>query len=291
MINKKNGILAATLVFCLITFVSCKKDLSNQSDITLSSDELRTVTEDDAEADVIFDDVSDQVLGVNGDVGLGSFGQLFGRSPDTTGNGPCFTVTIAPRDLSTFPKTITIDFGTGCLGRDGRVRKGKIITVYTNRLKVNGAEATTTFSNYYVDSVHVEGTHKVKNNSTDSNRIFTRSVTNAKLSKPNGNYIKWNASHTNTQIKGGSTPDFPLDDEFNITGFANGEQLRGTALKTWERLITQPLLKKFTCRWFVSGEVKITRNGNTGTLNFGSGTCDKEATVTVNGVTKTIRLR
>jgi len=300
---RMTGILAATTLSAALFFTACKKEIGNSDDTVAV--ETQMALEDDAEADVIYDDVFDNVLGVDEEVGLGAGIGVFGAANLTdnegggigTGspNGPdsashCFTVTRVPDAPGVFPKKITIDFGTGCTGRDGRTRRGKIITVYTGRMIVPGSEATTTFDGYYVDSVHVEGTHRVKNNSTASVRIFTRTVVNGKLSKPSGNYTQWNATHTNTQTAGLGTPALPLDDEFDITGFAEGQNKRNTHILNWSRIIINPLHKKFTCRWFGSGTVRITRNANTGLLDFGNGDCDNKATLTIGGVTRTITL-
>ena len=292
--------LAAGLLFTSV-FIACQKDARN-SGSEEETERVAAVTEDDAEADVIFDDVNDQVIGVDGDLGIGPVGVIFGRVASTNEkdelilNGGatldsvprCVTVTIS---AGGFPKTVTIDFGTGCTGRDGKTRKGMIKTTYTDRLVVPGAVAETQFIGYYVDSVKVEGTHRIKNNSTSAVRIFTRTVINGKLSKPSGNYISWNATHTNTQTAGLGTPGLPLDDEFDITGGGQGENKRGSTVNTWQRLIVNPLHKKFTCRWFSEGTVRITRNGVNGVLDFGSGTCDNKATLTVAGFTRFITLR
>ena len=121
------------------------------------------------------------------------------------------------------------DFGTiGCTGPDGRVRRGKIITEYTNRLIYPGAIATTTFDGFYVDAVHVEGTHKITNISDSRSLLptlpgkFKVEVINGKLTKPNGNYIEWNSTKTITQVEGLATPDYPRDDAFKIEGSAKG---------------------------------------------------------------------
>jgi hypothetical protein len=42
-------------------------------------------------------------------------------------------------------------------------RSGKIVTVYTNRLFVFGATATTEFVDYTVDSIKVQGKHVILN--------------------------------------------------------------------------------------------------------------------------------
>ncbi|MES2772965.1 MAG: hypothetical protein V4722_02185 [Bacteroidota bacterium] len=295
------GILAATMLSIGLLLNSCKKEISNNAE----AEETQVAQEDDAEADVIFDGVFDNVVGVDEEVGLGGGIGIFGSanlSDDENGGIQpgtpfgvdsirCFTITRVPNTPGVFPKTITLNFGTGCTGPDGRTRRGKIITVYTGRLVVPGSEATTIFDGFYVDSVHVEGTHKVKNNSTASVRIFTRTVVGGKLTKPSGNFIQWNATHTNTQTAGLGSPNFPLDDEFDITGFANGHNKRGARLLSWSRLIVNPLHKKFTCRWFGSGTVRVTRNGHTGILDFGTGSCDNRATITIGSFVRNITLR
>ncbi|MBK6937628.1 MAG: hypothetical protein IPH18_12650 [Chitinophagaceae bacterium] len=70
----------------------------------------------------------------------------------------------------------------------------KVITVYTNRMIVPGAVTETSFENRYVDSVKVEGAHRVENvtaATTPANmRRFKATVTDGKLTKLNGNYVR-----------------------------------------------------------------------------------------------------
>jgi hypothetical protein len=293
-----SGILAATLVAGLLFFAACKKDNANSNE---DATELSLAAQDDAEADAVFDDVFTNVMGTDDDAGIGTGIGVFGFSGSTSSNPtgremstdsitPCFTVTRVPVTPSVFPKTITLDFGTGCMGLDGHTRRGKIITVYTGRMIVPGSQATTTFVNYYIDSLHVEGSHVVKNNSTGSVRVFTRTVTNGKITKPSGNYIQWNATHTIAQTAGLGTPLYPLDDEFDITGNANGENYHNGHSISWSHNITNPLHKKFTCRWFGSGTIVFTVNSHTATLDYGGGNCDNQATLLIGGQTIPITL-
>ena len=291
-----------TMLSASLLFTACKK---NSTD-TLSAEEVeRTVVtmEAEAEADVIFDGIFDDVAGVNDEVGMGTGIGNFGRPANNDGNGyldqartdsggvRCFTVTVTPLQPGVFPKTVVLDFGTGCLGHDGRTRKGKITTVYTGRLSVPGSEATTTFTNFYVDSIKVEGTHIAKNTSTSNNRSFTLKVIAGKLSKPSGNYTEWNKLKTWVQTEGNGTPNFLLDDVFSITGNANGTVKFGTNMMQWTTTITSPIIRKYTCRWPVSGTVEMTRNSRTSTLDYGNGTCDNKATLTINGNVRIITLR
>ena len=283
-INPKN--LAAFLICASLLGVGCTKQETPDTEV---ENALETIA-DDAEADVTFNQVSDDVSGASDDMGFTQTDVGAEDQPTDPTWTKCYTVTITKLTADEFPKKIVIDFGTGCLCRDGKTRKGKIITVFTGRLKVPGSKATTTFDGYYVNEVHVEGKHIIQNNSTSSVRVITRTVENGKLSKPNGNYILWNATHTNTQVAGLGTPNFHFDDAFSITGNVSAENGRNGAINTWSRSITSPLQKKSNCRWFDAGTVSITRKGQTGSLDYGTGACDNKATITFNGNTRTITL-
>ena len=298
--------LAALSIIALLVFGSCKKETS--ADTTQEEFASQASSEADAESDDIFNEIFDNVMGVNVEVAFGGTG-VFGRmNPGTPGAGETARVTACPDvtisllnapDL--FPKKIVMDFGTGCVGRDGRTRSGKIIVVYTNRLIHPGAKATTTFDNYIVDSIKIQGTHIITN---QSDPITTNCGTHkwkvvverAKLTKPNGNYVEWNSARTVEQVEGMCTIFSPLDDIYKITGSANGKVKRGDLLIAWNSEITEPLIKKFTCRWIVKGIIRNIRLNLTtnspwaAAINYGPGTCENQAVVTINGVSHNITL-
>ena len=93
-----------------------------------------------------------------------------------------------------------------------------------------------------------------------------------------------------------STVLIPLDDIYKITGSASGKVKRGDLLIAWKAETTEPLIKKFSCKWIVKGIIKVVRLNlsNTSewvaTLNYGEGSCDKKAVVTINGVAHEITL-
>jgi len=296
-------VAARVLVFSAITFVACKKDNSS-SDATNVDDATyaNNTTESDAEADIVFDDVFDNVIGTSDEVGMSGVGVLSAGSTSSTENvtigqygvdsAACFTITVTSvNPPARFPLKIVVDFGSGCTGRDGRTRKGKIITIYTKRLVEPGAKATTTFDGYYVNDVKVEGTHIVENLSIQDKRIFHTQVISAKLTKPNGNYTEWSNDKTIEQTDGLGTPFWPIDDVFTISGQANGTLHRGSEFMQWSHIISKPLVKKFSCRWIVKGEITIKKGSKpVAYLDYGSGDCDNKATITVNGVVREITL-
>jgi hypothetical protein len=293
----KTSILTkSTLAFLLLgalTFTSCKKESSTASDETATVES----TESNSEAEAAYDDVFDNTMGIGVESGedLGITGSVgvFGRmeSGSYTGridSNRCFTVTVVPQTPGVFPKTVTINFGAGCLGRDGKLRKGKIITVFTGKMKIPGSKATTTFDGYKVDSVTVKGTHEVTNNSLSNNNIFTTKVIEGKLIWDSGRWVTWSSIRTVVQLEGNGTPNWPIDDVFSITGAGRGENNRG---KSWAHEVIEPLIKKFTCRWISKGVLRIRFNNTNGILNFGNGECDNKATLTINGNVKIITLR
>lgn len=297
--------LTAMLFIALFLFVSCKKESSTTGTAAEQEEFAAVTSESDAEAEGIFDDVFDNVMGVDTEVGFGGGIGVFGSSgtisdgqitvngagsPDTT---RCFTVTYTQLNPpNRFPIKITLDFGsTGCVGRDGRTRKGKIITVYTGPLFIPGNSTTTTFEGYVVNDISVEGTHKISNNSTQSTKIYNVQVVGAKLSKPNGNFSQWNSEKTISQVEGLGTPLFPLDDVFKVEGGANGAVKKADKFFQWSTIIQEPLVKKFACRWIVKGVVVMRKsNAPVAELNYGNGACDNKATITVNGQSREITL-
>lgn len=306
-LNKPYRILTATTVFTLLILSSCKKE--NSQDLTPDEERAanRASVEADAEAEDVFNNIFDDVMGVNNDVGMAGTG-IFGReSGSSTGRVdsvfPCATVTITHLSSTPFPIKIVIDFGAGCMGRDGHFRKGKIIAVYSDRLVKPGATAVTEFDNFYIDSIHVEGRHEIQNTSMAGPNNITlqfKIKVNGKLSKPSGNFSEWHSQKTITQMLGMVTPAHPIDDVFKIEGSANGKVRRGGLLVGWRSAITVPLIKKFTCRWISKGTVKTIRENSAsnspwyGELYYdapnNAGDCDNKALLTINGTSFQITL-
>jgi len=55
--------------------------------------------------------------------------------------------------------------------------------------------------------------------------------------------------------------------------------------------ITRPLIEYNNFKFFVQGTVTTTTQTKTAVLDYGDGTLDNKATLTINGVTKNITLR
>lgn len=295
-----NWLLAFAITGALI-FTSCKKEDSFITPIQPAETEAveaaatQEATAQEADAEAQFDDVFNITASMNSsqvgeDLGLkANVSGLYELGSTTTANTvPCFTITVVPNIPNVFPKTVTIDFGTGCLGRDGKYRKGKIVSIYTNPMVVPGAKVSTTFIGYQVDSLKIEGTHIAENTSTSNMQGWKVVVIEGKVTNVNTNrWIKWNSTKNVLQIAGNGTPHFPMDDIYKITGSARSINSGGGS---WAALVTDPLIKKFSCRWIVQGTVKIVKNGREAILDYGDGRCDNLAVIIINGVRHVITL-
>jgi hypothetical protein len=171
---------------CLLSalvFNSCQKEKYNSTRPVEQEEFAKVSAESEAEAETIFDNVFDNIMGVNSQVAIGGTGVFNSRyrseGVEMVGSAPgidstnCYIVTIthlAPS--SVFPIRIEVDFGTGCIGKDGRTRKGRITTEYSNRLTIPGAVAITKFDKYVVNDIKVEGSHIVTNKSDLINTMF-----------------------------------------------------------------------------------------------------------------------
>lgn len=289
------GQLSLVALALSLTLFSCSKDNDSPAENTEAIALTRTSMEADAEGEVLFDDVFNNVMGTP-NAGLGGSGvfEVNNEANPGTLQTECFTLQFERlNEPDSFPLRVTIDFGSaGCTGRDGRIRKGKIITVYTNRIIRPGAVAETSFDNYYVNDIRVEGTHRLENKSTSSQLAFETKVTDGKLTRANGDYATWSRTRVITQTDGWGTPWVPGDDVYQIVGNGQGSVHRGDQSATWTSTNLEPLVKKITCKWIVSGKQQFQRNGGPGgVLNFGNGDCDNKATLTVEGKTVEITLK
>jgi len=290
------NLLRSIPLLLLLLLGGCKKP--GREDALSQEEEQEvalTTARNDMQALFSFDDAFDNTLGVNAEVGIGGTGVFFRPTPlDTI--PACVTVTTTRLVAGQpFPVRVIVDFGpSGCLNRDGRVRRGRIITEYSGRLMEPGNQAVTTFDNYRIDSLRIEGTQVVENTTLTAPpgapphpRQFRISVQNARVTRPNGTSMQWSGERKILQIDGTATPP-PFDDIFHITGSARGTLRTATVMTTWESNIEAPLRKRFNCRWITAGRVSTRRGGLPGgspwvaRLEYGNGNCDNLAIISLN---------
>lgn len=256
-------------VLSLVAFTACKKEEAQ------TTDEMETLMADNATADNLFSDeylVFDEML-------TGAENQSFPPSP-------CLTVT---HDTTVTPRLMTLDYGSvNCRCRDGRFRRGIVLISYTGRPNQPGSVINISFSNYFVNDHQISGTRTMTNGTYPStgNPARMRSA-NITISFPRGGSMNRTETDTVEFSAGFNTPNIRLDDVFLIRGEANGSQ----GSFTFSRVINTPLRREASCQWLTSGNVTISRSSRPSrTIDYGTGSCDNQATVTVNGTTRTITL-
>jgi hypothetical protein len=199
----------------------------------------------------------------------------------------CATIT---NDTVSNPKVLIIDFGTvNCLCNDGRNRRGKIIVRYTGRYFDIGTSRIMTFDNYFRNDNKIEGERTVTTEPLDAqgHANWTINAVNMKITKADGKVHTWNSNRRRTMVAGQSTLIWQ-DDRYEITGTADGVNARGIS---YTAVITEPLYRSLSCRWIDQGKVEITPQGKrTRTIDFGDGSCDNQATISIGNRTRNITL-
>lgn len=205
-------------------------------------------------------------------------------SPESFPLAACATVV---RDTTTTPRTITIDYGTtNCLCRDGRFRRGIVVISYTGTRRTAGSNFSVAFNNYFVNDNAVTGSISGSYTLNGTNPVINR-TSNITITTPANVSSNRTATRTIEMIAGYATPGVRTDDVFLISG--SSSMTRNGV--THSQNITTPLRREGSCNWLVSG-VMTTTHGTRGTrtIDYGNGTCDNQATVTMNGRTRTITL-
>lgn len=199
----------------------------------------------------------------------------------------CATIT---HDSISNPKTLTIDFGnTNCLCNDGKYRKGQINVSYNGKYRDPGSVHSISFTNYFVNDNQVLGSKTVTNNGVNGNGNLTFSiVVDGTIKKANnGGSIIWKSNRTREWLSGSNTSTW-YDDVYSITGNGSGMSAKGVSYTT---KITTPLRRALNCHWFDSGVIEVNpANLPVRVIDYGSGSCDNNVNVTINGVTYPITI-
>ncbi len=280
----KNLLAVFTAAIVALSVSSCKKASESTADEIETTFELSS---NQAVADNLTQDDNDILEEVSASNDLAG---SFTMGPIITGNvlGNCATVTIT----GNFPaKNIKIDFGTGCTSPWGVVRKGIINIVLTDSLLKTGSTATTTFDNYYVNGFKKEGTIIWTNTTVAGSGTpsWRRQVQNGKITAPTGAYWLHTADISITQTAGANTPNNLTDNVFSISGTRTVTNAAG---KTRTSTTQTPLQKKASCSNIDQGILKVEGTNHYALIDFGNGTCDNLATISIDGRTpRTIILR
>lgn len=287
-LSRSFSLITASAVLLLFVLISCKKENSAAVADPLTEEEAVTYTDESSQTAASFDDVEDVSMIAADEEGDAS---VYGRGTETSRLfpftqlrlrlGSCADITVSPND-STYPKTVTIDFGPdGCLCLDGKFRRGAIVIHLTAPIRRPGAVMTITLDSFYLNRAHIEGTKILSNLSENGNIKFTVQVVGGKVTYPNGRGYQHEGIKYVKQIAGGATREL-LDDIYTFekrsqTIFNNGVTI---TMNT-----DSALVKKMICPWVSNGILKVKINSRIFYLNFGApnnGECDNKALLTWN---------
>jgi hypothetical protein len=269
-----NFLTGVAIVALSLGVSSCNKEKLD----AISSDKIVTM-QDDAQANDLSDDIdneSDDV--VNGNSSLKS------AAADTTGLSGRVVVWTNNND-GTKTAVITYTNFQNPLAKNERIKNGVITIVVTGKRSDNTYKRVVTFTNFTINGNKIEGTKTIEK---VSDLVYKITLTDGKITFTDNTFITCNLVRTRTMVEGSSTPLYIWDDAYTFTGTADGVNRNGVE---YSKVTTIPVKIYTAYRFPVSGSFTITAGSNVFTLDYGDGTMDNLATVTLNGASKTIMLR
>ncbi len=224
---------------------------------------------------------NDDVISIADAVGE-VYNGAFMRTTQTTLVGSCCTPGV---DTSTPGEahTLVIRFGSSdCVCLDGRKRKGTIIVSYNGEYSDAGQLHTITFDNYYVNDNQLTGT--ITTTRVDTTiagnwyyLVGAKDSMNVSQDPLNSQFVVWSGSLTRKWVQGYTTGD-RSDDIFSISGSALLTRPDGNVFSF---NIATPLQFALGCNFCESGVVNISGYQGARILNYGAGTCDANAQLSI----------
>jgi hypothetical protein len=286
-------LIAFLAVICL---VSCKKDGASSN--TTANNAANLSDSSTAADNAYYDVLNNAFVGYSDNSSVWSANsQRSGRTSinstgveNTATNLSCAIYTLDDTVPGEYPKTLTVDFGSGCSSADGIQRSGKLIYVFSDVLLRPGATASVTFDKYVVNGYGILGTYSITNNSSNVAISISTQVSNGIITYPNQTNYHYSHNRTYVMTAGSATPFDITDDVYSVTGNSSFSDSYGSSLVC---NITTALVKPVACHNVTSGVVSFVYDQSVnGTVDFGDGSCDNLATLKIgDNITKTIVLR
>lgn len=283
-----NRILAAVLILLATAtiFFACSKSNEATPDTNANDNKALAAASYEAQASTLYDDLFDVTLAVGDEQGLNTSGRKATSTPGQFKLGACYKFDIDDVTIDKWPKTLTLDFGTGCTGTDGRVRAGKVIITISNYIMKPGAIINITLDGYSVNLVQLQGTKVITNQSSGTTFKYSTKVTGGVI-KLDTLTFGYSCEKVITQVEGGNTPFVTEDDSYSGTGTASLTYPGGTVVTYTTK---EPLIKALKCAWIGKGKADVTFDQVTATIDYGAGICDDSATVNIGDKVKGIIL-
>lgn len=255
----------SAIVLCTLCIFGCRKaDRNKDTDLTL--------TEDAANAQValyeVFLPVHEACLSTPGFKSFIS----------------CATIT---SDTLGIPRTMWIDFGSGCSSPAGRSRSGRLIVYQTGTYGLGGSSNKVYFNDFYINGYNYSGQLSISGLGSGGYKL---SPNNLRITAPDSSFTYLlSGSLTLAQTSGNATL-VANDDLFSITGEWTITGRKGNT-GTCTTTAGQFVVMDGSGAEPVSGGITMKATGQSPrVIDFGSGTCDKKFSVTLNTVTSELNI-
>ena len=308
-------VTALVLTLGLVSLSSCKKKTEEPSTTTTTTteDDEQGSMDDNLMAENTVNDLDAMGSQVSEGANLSTFKGSSELQIGSIEGASCAVVTATAVSGT---KSYTVDFGSNCLGTDGRTRSGKLIYTCTGGSYRNpGFVMTVSSQNYVVDGNTVTINNKTVSNTT-TNSIATGTnpginltwavTATVTIQKSGGGTITWNCNRTkelmNTSdpncYKGQAQAIDWTKAKVKINGTAGGTNASNESYS----VVATNLIRDFNCspdvnrphrHPFIGGTILYTpANRFARLINYGNGTdCDLTATLTINAKTYTYTLK
>ena len=185
-----------------------------------------------------------------------------------------------------YPRTIVVDFGEDCYTPNGMQRTGIIEIELTGDVRnEEGAMRTVTFNDLsFGSNMTVNGTRQLTNSGQNEDGLWTfAQETSMAVSRPNMSITR---TYAGTRIwLAGQDTEACGDDVWQRDGEGQKTVTNGFGQSGSVSVSYAAVVYDRPCGYPVSGTVTMVRNLFERILDFGDGTCDALAELTINGTT------
>jgi len=270
---KTRNYVIMTLLLATLSFIGCNKEEDTDSG-RMTTEDVSTNNKMDAISNDVSEIAEDQL--------------------DQQSSGKMNHVSILP-DCATVTTTVNgttwtrvIDFGTtGCQYYNGAMLRGQIIISGSTDFSQSPYVWTYNFNNFYYNNISVSGTKTLSRTVQATTALATAHPVvvidlDLDFTFPNGNTYARTGTRTRELIEGYDTPHIFMDNVYLVSGSWTTNGVNFSQVTT----ITTPVRIEISCAYkLVSGVIDIRRNTHNAILNYGSGTCDNIATISIDGGT------
>jgi hypothetical protein len=270
--KKMNYLFIMAVAAIVVNVTSCKKD--DKLGSVISTENISSL-QDEAQVNDLMDDVDNET----DDVSNSQSANL--KSAQLTGRDVEWTILTD----STRSATITYTNFQNPKAKNERIKNGIIHIVVTGKRSENTYKRVVTFENFTINGNKIEGTKTVEK---VSDLVYKITLVDGKITFTDNTFITCDLTRIRTMVQGSDTPLDIWDDAYTFDAQASGINRKGNE---FTKTTIKPVKIYTAYRFPVEGIITLTSGSKTFELDYGDGTLDSLATITVNGVSKEITLR